>query len=208
MSGEHNLLLENHQTDKPKRATLLDEGEHIARRAVDAISFLRTRKMSHAALAYAYAAAAVVLIVRARSQRLRPPPVRSAEKDRKSTCAFADRVAQCAIEAFDRLCAAAGVEYRQTVCAAIVAVDRRAGGAKFSVVALGVGTKFLRAAQISADGGAGRVVRDCHAEVLARRAFKRFLCAELRRCVERGGGGLLRPPSDSGGRFGVAARLR
>ena len=152
----------------------------------------------------AYAAAALVLIARARSRRPRPPPVRSAEKDRKSTCAFADRVAQCAIEAFDRLCAAAGIEYRQTVCAAIVAVDRRAGGATFSVVALGVGTKFLRAAQISADGGAGRVVRDCHAEVLARRAFKRFLCAELRRCVERGGGGLLRPPSDSGGRFGVA----
>ena len=105
--------------------------------------------MSHAALyAAAYAAAALVLIVRARSQRSRPPPVRSAEKDRKSTCAFADRVAQCAIEAFDRLCAAAGIEYRQTVCAAIVAVDRRAGGATFSVVALGVGTKFLRAAQI------------------------------------------------------------
>ena len=160
--------------------------------------------MRHAALAYAYAAAAVVLIVRARSRRPRPPAVRSAEKDRKSTCAFADRVAQCAIEAFDRLCAAAGVEYRQTVCAAIIAVDRRAGGATFSVVALGVGTKFLRAAQISADGGAGRVVRDCHAEVLARRAFKRFLCAELRRCVESGGGGLLEPPSDSGGRFGVA----
>ena len=90
-----------------------------------------------------------------------------------------------------------GIEYRQTVCAAIVAVDRRAGGATFSVVALGVGTKFLRAAQISADGGAGRVVRDCHAEVLAPprpgRDFARR-AAPLRRARRRRA---TAPPSDS-----------
>ena len=42
------------------------------------------------------------------------------------------------------------------------------------VVAYGVGTKFMQQADIDADT-AGTAVRDCHAEVLARRAFMRYL---------------------------------
>ena len=45
------------------------------------------------------------------------PPVRAAEKERKATCTFADRVARCALDEFERLSAAAGVEYKQTVMA-------------------------------------------------------------------------------------------
>ena len=101
-----------------------------------------------------------------------PPPkrvaVRNAEKDRVSTCAFADRIAGCAIDAFEQLSAEAGLKYRQTVVAAVVCV-RREGGSEpsFRAVSLGAGTKFLRAAQIREDVHGARV-RDCHAEVLAR----------------------------------------
>ena len=41
--------------------------------------------------------------------------VRYAEKNRDSTCLFADRIAQCAIEAYRRHAAAVGLEYKQTV---------------------------------------------------------------------------------------------
>ena len=85
-----------------------------------------------------------------------------------STCAFADRIAGCAIDAFEQLSAEAGLKYRQTVVAAVVCV-RREGGSEpsFRAVSLGAGTKFLRAAQIREDVHGARV-RDCHAEVLAR----------------------------------------
>ena len=109
--------------------------------------------------------------------------LRYAEKDRKSTCAFADRVAQCALEAYRRHAAAAGVEYKQTVVAAVVAVLRREHGpARFTAISLGVGTKFLRAELIAADG-AGACVRDCHAEVLARRGFHRYGMLQLLGCL-------------------------
>ena len=50
------------------------------------------------------------------------------------------------------------------------------------MVALGAGTKFMPCDALAADDelGAGARVRDCHAEVLARRAFKRFLYSQLR----------------------------
>ena len=135
-----------------------------------------------------------------------PPPksVRNAEKDRTSTCLFADRVACCAIEAFERLSSAAGLAYRQTVVAAVVCVDRREDDSEptFLAVSLGSGTKFLRAAQIRSDE-AGARVRDCHAEVLARRGFQRYLCAQLAACL-RGEASVLLPPEQAGGRFALA----
>ena len=61
--------------------------------------------------------------------------------------------------------------------------------APMRAVALGTGTKFLPNALLSGPGAAaGRLVRDCHAEVLARRALKRFLLREIR-CACPGGGG-------------------
>ena len=52
------------------------------------------------------------------------------------------------------------------------------------VLAYGVGTKFMRQADIDADTK-GQCVRDCHAEVLTRRAFVRFLCLAMLRLLRR-----------------------
>ena len=52
---------------------------------------------------------------------------------------------------------------------------------KLSLVALGTGTKCIRGCHLSQHGDA---VNDCHAEVVARRAFVKYLYMQLRHCVE------------------------
>ena len=59
-----------------------------------------------------------------------------------------------------------------------VLVHAEAGAERLQVVALGTGTKCLTASAADADA-TGLRTRDGHAEVSARRAFRRFLCAEL-----------------------------
>ena len=49
------------------------------------------------------------------------------------------------------------------------------------LVALGTGTKCIRGCHLSQHGDA---VNDCHAEVVARRAFVKYLYTQLRQCVE------------------------
>ena len=129
------------------------------------------------------------------------PAVRYAEKDRHSTCGFADRVAQCAIDAFRTHAARCGLEYKQTVMAAVVAVYEPDGcePSRFTAVSIGVGTKFMRAALVAADG-VGACVRDCHAEVLARRGFHRYLTTQLLCCL-RGEPSICRLPAAGGERF-------
>ena len=132
-----------------------------------------------------------------------PPAVRYAEKERTSTCPFGDRVAQCALASYRRHAAACGVEYAQTVVAAVVAVFRRDDGPTiFTCVSLGVGTKFMRSADVMADE-AGACVRDCHAEILARRGFHRYLLLQLRACM-RTDPSVFRMPVQLGERFRLA----
>ena len=50
-----------------------------------------------------------------------------------------------------------------------------------SLVALGTGTKCIRGYHLNQHGDA---VNDCHAEVVARRAFVKYLYMQLRQCVE------------------------
>eukprot|EP01033_Poteriospumella_lacustris_P011017 gene11017-7839_t len=108
-------------------------------------------------------------------------PMRSAEKARRSTCVFADVVAREALAAFEQRCPPELREQfseQQTVVAALVAQ----WGERLEVVSVAAGTKVLpidalREHRLQSDAlrsGDG-VVRDMHAEVLARRGLVRHL---------------------------------
>jgi double-stranded RNA-specific adenosine deaminase len=117
-----------------------------------------------------------------------PPPtiskktaVRHAEKRRTSTCLFADQVARVSIDHYRRM---VPKEQRlpQTCLAAIVAHYKNDG--HLQVLSMGAGTKFLSESCLRQEeegelSSYGRRVRDCHAEVLARRAFRRQLTLEI-----------------------------
>lgn len=136
--------------------------------------------------------------------------VRHAEKRRTSTCQFADRIAKLSVQHYkDHVPAHFRETQKQTCCATIIAafqpcdVDEGGlrekgegnqinddGGIKLTVLAMGVGTKFLSEAKLldhQNDGSVvyGELVRDCHAEVLARRAFRRHLSLEILRDLQR-----------------------
>ena len=107
--------------------------------------------------------------------------VRNAEKDRISTCSFADRIARLVIDEFQRRSPPDGsLIYAQTVLAGVVV--KCAPVADLRVVSLGVGTKFVREPHPD-NARNGDVVRDMHAEVLARRGFMRYLCCQLQLCL-------------------------
>lgn len=133
------------------------------------------------------------------------PAVRSAEKQRVASCEVADAIARVSVDKFRLLCNEAGLVYQQTCVAAVVALCTSPdGSSSLHVLSVGAGTKFARAAQVFADTH-GQCMRDCHAEVLARRGFKRFLRRELQCRIEACEGGrdagtdLLAPPSQHGG---------
>jgi len=134
--------------------------------------------------------------------------VRHAEKRRTGTCQFADRVALLSIQAYkERIPEKWRRENKQICLATIVAhsyVNEEAGG-KLQVLGLGVGTKFVSDEIIEADRNLlsqgknnennadklereakeccnyyGMRIRDSHAEVLARRAFRRKLTLEMK----------------------------
>lgn len=162
-----------------------------------------------------------------------PPPsapqkkvaVRHAEKDRLSTCSFADQVARATIEEYNRR-RPKEWKHQQTVLAGILACRTRrscSGDASASadsdgavvqaepgtlfVVAFGVGTKFLDGDACSRTSQPLQGARDpcgvdMHAEVLARRGLLRFLQEDLLRC--QGGapcGELLEPCGGTSGGY-------
>ncbi len=104
--------------------------------------------------------------------------IRHAEKRRTATCVFADRVAQVSIAHYRQL-VPPSERPTQTCLATIVSHDRNGN---LKVVGMGVGTKFLSESVLYEEGRSheyGRRLRDCHAEVLARRAFRRQLTLEM-----------------------------
>eukprot|EP00538_Stauroneis_constricta_P000472 CAMPEP_0119573712 /NCGR_PEP_ID=MMETSP1352-20130426/45259_1 /TAXON_ID=265584 /ORGANISM="Stauroneis constricta, Strain CCMP1120" /LENGTH=899 /DNA_ID=CAMNT_0007623403 /DNA_START=44 /DNA_END=2743 /DNA_ORIENTATION=- len=135
--------------------------------------------------------------------------VRNAEKARTSTCQFADRVAEISIQQYhkvipkpnqghtcmativahfatshlhchDRDEALVGGKNENTTKAPVHHHGEATG--KLVVLAMGVGTKFLPADVLQTESQSsdyGRRVRDSHAEVLARRAFRRQLSLEI-----------------------------
>ena len=107
--------------------------------------------------------------------------VRHAEKRRTSTCLFADRVAHASVEIYRQVIRDPP---NQTCMASILVCHDD----KLYVVGMGVGTKFLSEQILQTDRKSsppsscyGERVRDCHAEVLARRSFRRFLTLEILR---------------------------
>ncbi|VEU34909.1 unnamed protein product [Pseudo-nitzschia multistriata] len=134
------------------------------------------------------------------------PSIRHAEKRRTSTCRFADRVAQLSVDHYKRT-VPADRRPAQTCIATIVAHCRKHNGGRDAgeehedgvdvngtgtgeadvlwVLAMGIGTKFLPESRLQRERenegqeGYGSRVRDMHAEVLARRAFRRQLTLEI-----------------------------
>ncbi|KAK3264298.1 hypothetical protein CYMTET_26954 [Cymbomonas tetramitiformis] len=113
-------------------------------------------------------------------------PVRHAEKARKATCLLADRIATLCIHECKERLREVGIEYQQTVFAAIVmgrtekssqdlAADVLAEIERLCIVGCGVGTKVFESPQ----QGKQSCLRDGHAEALAHRAFQHFLLKQL-----------------------------
>ena len=138
------------------------------------------------------------------TQRHREGSFRYAEKRRTGTCRFADRVASTALEEYRRVVPQCHRDKQKHECVAAilahfpssVAVEDNDDDATpqesgvFQVIGLGVGTKFLpesilrKEVEESEQEGVsatryGERLRDCHAEVLARRAFRWQLTREI-----------------------------
>lgn len=114
----------------------------------------------------------------------RPPPRRYAEQAsrRRSSCALADAVARCALARWEALRGLSAGERAEDVAPrgqTVVAGFVLHADGVLRAVAIGEGTKFLSDAAKRAATAAGEAVRDCHAEVLARRALLRWLRAQL-----------------------------
>eukprot|EP01134_Creolimax_fragrantissima_P005030 CFRG5030T1 len=112
---------------------------------------------------------------------VKPEPYRLAEKNRKSTCAFADTIAENVIAKWRQVTHTTESDPlpSQTVLAGFVLRHEKEGTDPiFEVVALGLGTKFLPQEVIRKDP-LGTRVRDCHAEVLARRALVAYLYRQV-----------------------------
>jgi Adenosine-deaminase (editase) domain len=129
--------------------------------------------------------------------------LRLAEKRRTSTCAFANRVARLSIDHYNRHVDIAFRRTQQQTCVATLVAHEVETNALY-VIAMGVGTKFLTeqtlrleieleqqqqqqqqqqpSSSVHANNNGrrgvvvyGSRVRDGHAEVLCRRAFRRYL---------------------------------
>lgn len=117
--------------------------------------------------------------------------IRSAESDRLATCQLADRIARVSIDTYRRNCPDfLSSSIKQTVISTIVAQlpGRNEDGSdtKLIVVSLGQGTKVVNYHHIvdtrkcsMASGLGDSIVRDCHAEVLARRGLLAYLYVVL-----------------------------
>ncbi len=108
--------------------------------------------------------------------------VRHAEKRRTSTCAFADRIAHVSVDHYHKVVPERfRNEQKQTCVATIVA--HHCVTKELRVISMGVGTKFLSnsllADETASPSQYGDRVRDCHAEVLARRALRRYLSLQI-----------------------------
>jgi hypothetical protein len=97
--------------------------------------------------------------------------IRFAEKDRVSTCALADEIATSVIRQFRSVTEKKNND-AQSVLAGIVVTTYHS---QIEVISIATGNRFD---QVKSSSSRRNNVRDCHAEVLARRAFKLWLINE------------------------------
>ena len=120
--------------------------------------------------------------------------VRHAEKRRIGTCEFANRIATVSLDAYKSAVPKSHRDaMKQTCVAAIVAhyskrcnqsEENKNVDGQLRVLGLGVGTKFISHDVLVDEQNNeaccyGKRIRDCHAEVLARRAFRRQIALEI-----------------------------
>mmetsp|Transcript_29410 Transcript_29410/g.44536 ORF Transcript_29410/g.44536 Transcript_29410/m.44536 type:complete len:502 (-) Transcript_29410:4326-5831(-) len=127
-------------------------------------------------------------------QRHMKGAVRHAEKRRTGTCKFSDRIASISLECYRQKVPSSFRDVQKQTCVSCIVAHFGSDG-HLEVQSLGVGTKFLpeqllnkerdddgsiyKGVDDSSFSGYGCRVRDCHAEVLARRAFCRKLCHDI-----------------------------
>ena len=90
---------------------------------------------------------------------------------------FGNQIASLSEKEYSRITSATPNAAKLKKVLATVVMKNRA----LSLVALGTGTKCIRGCHLNQHGDA---VNDCHAEVVARRAFVKYLYTQLRHCVE------------------------
>ena len=95
-----------------------------------------------------------------------------------STCSLADEIAKVVIQKFRSITRCDEMLNIKQVLAGIVAVRPHVG---LSIISIGVGNKF-HPKGLKSD----HALRDCHAEILARRAFKLFLLRQLQILIDGG----------------------
>jgi len=124
---------------------------------------------------------------------------RHGEKSRQSSCAFAESVAKVAIETFERLREKTERKYNlsaetttaplRTVMSAFIALDARTNA--MTCLTLANGTKTISDEEFDREmekkSHERGKLRDLHAEVLARRALKRYLALEMKALVSSEG---------------------
>ncbi|EDO37552.1 predicted protein [Nematostella vectensis] len=95
----------------------------------------------------------------------------------------ADHIAHIVVEKYQSLTSTLGDAAKRKVLAGIVMVrGSQAGGqARFDMISIGTGTKFISGEYISDKGYA---VNDCHGEIIARRGLRKFLYNQLELCVQ------------------------
>ena len=130
--------------------------------------------------------------------------MRSAEKSRKSSCLFSNKISNLSIQEYFKECPSSLLStYQQTVLSSFIIENKQFQS--FQVVSFGVGTKYLKSSYLCTNQINGNlindntpcnnnhkknkkkiskkhlfVVRDCHAEILARRGLILYLENEIK----------------------------
>ena len=153
---------------------------------------MKQKTILHFTLIFAVYSLKMASTSNALQQNHKEGAVRHAEKRRIATCRFADRVAAVSIEAFKQRVPQKWRDENKQVCLATFVVhheqtDGQEG--RLYVISLGVGTKYLSQETLRKECGDasafeyGKRIRDSHAEVLARRALRKKILIEIKKCM-------------------------